>query len=58
MRDLVPFGKFKKRENTHEGVTLLVKLQTSAFNFKHSSMGIFRVVQILKMEPNRAKHHR
>ena len=27
LRDLVPFVQFKKRENTHEGVLLLVKFQ-------------------------------
>ena len=27
LRDLVPFVQFKKRENTHGGVLLLVKLQ-------------------------------
>ena len=29
LRELVPYLKFKKRENTHERVLLLVKLQTS-----------------------------
>ena len=28
LSDLVPFMQFKKRENTHGGVLLLVKLQT------------------------------
>ena len=27
LRDLVPFVQFKKRENTHGGVLILVKLQ-------------------------------
>ena len=30
MSDLVPFVQFKKRENTHGGVLILVKLQASA----------------------------
>ena len=33
LRDLVPFAQFKKRENTHGGALLLVKLQTKACNF-------------------------
>ena len=36
-RDLVPFVQFKKRKNTHGRVLLLVKLQTSAFNFTKSN---------------------
>ena len=31
LRDLVPFVQFKKRENTHGGVLILVKLQASTF---------------------------
>ena len=31
LRDLVPFVQFKKRENTHGGVLLFVKLHVSAF---------------------------
>ena len=30
LRDLVAFAQFKKRENIHGGVLILVKLQTSA----------------------------
>ena len=36
LRDLVPFAQFKKRENTHGGVLLLVnlvKLQALVCNF-------------------------
>ena len=29
LRDLVPFVQFKKRENTHGGVLILVKLQAT-----------------------------
>ena len=37
LRDLVPFVQFKKRESTHGGVLILVKLQTSACNFTKSN---------------------
>ena len=37
LRDLVPFVQFKRRENTHGGVLLLVKLQVSAYNFTKSN---------------------
>ena len=30
LRDLVPFIQLKKRENTHEGVLILVQLQASS----------------------------
>ena len=33
LRDLVLFVQFKKRENTHGGVSILVKLQALACNF-------------------------
>ena len=33
MRNLTPFVKFKKRENTHRGVILLVKHHAEACNF-------------------------
>ena len=35
--NLVPFVQFKKPENTHGGVLLLVKLQASACNFTKSN---------------------
>ena len=37
LRDLIPFVQFKKRENTHGGVLLLVKVQASACNFTKSN---------------------
>ena len=37
LRDLVPFVQFKKRENTHGGVVILVKLQASTCNFTKSN---------------------
>ena len=33
LRDFVPFEQFKKRENIHGGVLLLVSLQDLACNF-------------------------
>ena len=30
LRDLVPFVQFKKRENTHVGVLILLTLQTNS----------------------------
>ena len=35
--NLLPFVQFKKPENTHGGVLLLVKLQASACNFTKSN---------------------
>ena len=35
MRDLVPFVQFKKRENNHGGVLILVKLLASAQRITH-----------------------
>ena len=35
--DLIPFVQFKNLKNTHGGVLLLVKLQTSACNFTKSN---------------------
>ena len=37
LRDLVPFGQFKKRENAHGVVLLLVKLQATC-NFTKSNI--------------------
>ena len=34
LRDLVPFVQFKKRENIHGGVLILVKFQASVFRLK------------------------
>ena len=34
---LPPFVQFKKRENTQEGVLLLVKLQAKVYNFTKSN---------------------
>ena len=36
LHDLVPFGKFKKREK-HSLILLLVKLQASAYNLTKSN---------------------
>ena len=33
LRDLVPFVQFKKCENTHAGVLLLVELRTVLFSY-------------------------
>ena len=38
MCDWVPFVQFKKRENTHGGVLLLVQLQVLACNFNNSDI--------------------
>ena len=37
LHDLVSLVQFKKRENTHGGVLLLVKLQAKAWNFTKSN---------------------
>ena len=37
LSDLVPFVQLKKREKTHRGVLLLVKLQASVCNFIKSN---------------------
>ena len=37
LRNLVLFAQFKKRENTHKGVLLLVKLRAKACNFTKSN---------------------
>ena len=51
LRNLVLFAQFKKDENNHGGVLLLVKLQASARNFtksnKHTSMGDFNIFKIV-----------
>ena len=41
LRDLVPFLQFKNLKNTHGGVLLLVKLQTSIFPKSNSSRCVF-----------------
>ena len=38
LRDLVLFVQFKKRENTHRWMLLLVKLQAKACNFTKSNI--------------------
>ena len=58
--DLVPFAQFKKRENTHGRVLLLVKLQDFRLQLYykyHSFMGVFQVFKIVQMVANRAAHH-
>ena len=37
LRDLIPFVQFKKRENTHGGALLLVKLHAEVCNFTKSN---------------------
>ena len=49
LRDLVPFAQFKKRENTHGGALLLVKLQTKACNFTKSNTTSWMFFMFLKL---------
>ena len=37
LRDWVPFAQFQKRENTHGGMLLLVKLQAKATKSRKAS---------------------
>ena len=41
LRDLAPFVQFKKRENTHGEVLLLVKLQALAFTRSNAASRVF-----------------
>ena len=47
MRDLVPFAQFKKRENTHRGVLLLVKLQAEHGSVLDCLMSSFCCVRLM-----------
>ena len=51
-RDLAQFVQFNKREKRWRSVTF-----SRVSGYKHSSMGVFHVFQIVKMVSNRAKHH-
>ena len=53
LRDLVPFVQFKKRENTHGEVLLLVKLKASACNIP--PWVFFHLFKIVQMVPNHLK---
>ena len=48
LRDLVPFAQFKKRENTHGGVLLLVKLQVFSFMDFLTFFKLYKWYQIAK----------
>ena len=57
MHDLISFVRFKKRQNIHGGVLLLVKLQVLVCNFAKSITPPwdFHVFKIVQMVPNLAK---
>ena len=47
--DLVTCAQFKKRENTHGGVLLLVKLQTEGCNFTKSNTSLWVFFAFFKL---------
>ena len=49
LRDFVPFVQFKKRENTHRGVLLLVKGQALACNFTKSNNPPWMLFKFFKL---------
>ena len=49
LRDLIPFVQFKKRENTHGGALLLVKLHAEVCNFTKSNTPPWVFFKFLKL---------
>ena len=49
LRDLVPFLKLKKRENTHRGVMFFAELQAEAYDFTKSIFPPWELLTIFKL---------
>ena len=49
LRDLVPFLKLKKRENTHRGVMFFAELQAEAYNFTKRIFPPWELLTIFKL---------